>query len=82
MAMDGTDHLYQRRIMSQAFKKPKLVAYLETMNPVVDQRSGGLADRGPRGGAFVFGISSNQIAHARSCYPGIHGRGTERLPTK
>ena len=37
MAMDGADHLYQRRIMSQAFKKPKLVAYLETMNPVVDQ---------------------------------------------
>ena len=37
MAMDGADHLYQRRIMSQAFKKPKLVAYLETMNPVVGQ---------------------------------------------
>lgn len=32
MAMDGGDHLYQRRIMSQAFKKPKLVAYLGFMN--------------------------------------------------
>jgi cytochrome P450 len=32
MAMDGGEHLYQRRIMSQAFKKPKLVAYLGFMN--------------------------------------------------
>lgn len=32
MAMDGGDHLYQRRIMSQAFKKPKLVSYLGFMN--------------------------------------------------
>ena len=37
MAMDGGDHLYQRRIMSQAFKKPKLVAYLDYMNPAVDE---------------------------------------------
>ena len=36
MAMDGADHLYQRRIMSQAFKRPKLVAYLDYMNPAVD----------------------------------------------
>lgn len=32
MAMDGSEHLYQRRIMSQAFKKPKLVSYLGFMN--------------------------------------------------
>ena len=37
MAMDGSEHLYQRRIMSQAFKKPKLVAYLEYMNPHISK---------------------------------------------
>jgi cytochrome P450 len=40
MAMDGSEHLYQRRIMSQAFKKPKLVAYLDHMNPFVAEGIG------------------------------------------
>lgn len=37
MAMDGSEHLYQRRIMSQAFKKPKLVAYLDFMNGYITE---------------------------------------------
>ena len=37
MAMDGKEHLYQRRIMSQAFKKPKLVSYLDYMNGFITQ---------------------------------------------
>ncbi len=37
MAMDGGEHLYQRRIMSQAFKKPKLVAYLDHMNGFIEK---------------------------------------------
>lgn len=37
MAMDGSEHLYQRRIMSQAFKKPKLVAYLGFMNGYIEK---------------------------------------------
>ena len=37
MAMDGSEHLYQRRIMSQAFKKPKLVSYLGFMNGFITQ---------------------------------------------
>lgn len=37
MAMDGKEHMFQRRLMSQAFKKDKLVASLEQMNPLIDQ---------------------------------------------
>jgi cytochrome P450 len=40
MAMDGGDHLYQRRIMSQAFKKPKLVSYLDFMNGFITKGIG------------------------------------------
>ncbi len=40
MAMDGGHHRYQRRIMQQAFKKPVLVKYVESMNEIAEQRIG------------------------------------------
>jgi len=36
MAMDGKEHLFQRRLMSQAFKKDKLKSYHDQMNPLIE----------------------------------------------
>jgi len=37
MMMDGDHHMFQRKLMSLAFKKPQLVDYLARMNPQIRQ---------------------------------------------
>ena len=79
MAMDGADHLYQRRIMSQAFKKPKLVAYLETMNPVVDQGlSGWLTEEREEAPSFLVfqAIKSLTLELATRVFMGVEPNDT------
>ena len=79
MAMDGADHLYQRRIMSQAFKKPKLVAYLETMNPVVDQGlEGWLAEGREEASSFLVfqAIKSLTLELATRVFMGVEPNDT------
>jgi cytochrome P450 len=41
MLMDFDEHRLHRRIMQQAFKSERLVAYLEDMNPVISRGLGG-----------------------------------------
>lgn len=38
MLRDGEDHRQHRRLMQAGFKKPALVAYLDTMNPLIERR--------------------------------------------
>jgi cytochrome P450 len=35
MLMDGDEHRHHRRILQQAFKRERLVAYLDSMNPAI-----------------------------------------------
>ncbi|MFX0580265.1 cytochrome P450 [Nocardia nepalensis] len=35
--MDSDEHMYHRRIMQQAFTRPRLIGYLEEMNPAIER---------------------------------------------
>ncbi|WP_329413293.1 cytochrome P450 [Nocardia vinacea] len=37
MLMDFDEHMYHRRIMQQAFTRPRLIGYLEMMNPAIER---------------------------------------------
>jgi cytochrome P450 len=50
MLMDGDEHRHHRRILQQAFKRERLVAYLDTMNPAITR---GLA-AWPQGPGFLM----------------------------
>jgi cytochrome P450 len=51
MLMDFEEHRHHRRIMQQAFKHDRLVAYLDKMNPAITQ---GLARWRPGGGFKLY----------------------------
>jgi cytochrome P450 len=57
MLMDFDEHRQHRQIMQQAFRKDRLVAYLEDMNPAI---SAGL-DRWPEGDRFALYTATKQL---------------------
>ncbi len=76
MAMDGSEHLYQRRIMSQAFKKPKLVAYLDFMNGFITQ---GIQGWSPNEQFMVFpGVKELTLELATRVFMGIEPNETSK----
>jgi cytochrome P450 len=68
MSMDDPAHRYQRRIMQQAFKKPSLVAYIDAMNPRIDERLGHWRPQ-PRFGVFQ-GVKQLTLDLATSVFLG------------
>ena len=51
MLMDFEEHRHHRRIMQQAFKRDRLVAYLDAMNPAIER---GIAGWGGGEGFFLY----------------------------
>jgi cytochrome P450 len=57
MLMDFEEHRHHRRIMQQAFKRERLVSYLDAMNPTIDRGVG----RWRPGGGFELYSAAKQL---------------------
>ncbi|MFX0574500.1 hypothetical protein [Nocardia nepalensis] len=56
--MDSDEHMYHRRIMQQAFTRPRLIGYLEQMNPAIERA----LDSWRPGAGFPMYRSGKQLA--------------------
>ena len=74
MLMDFEEHRHHRRIMQQAFKRERLVAYLDKMNPAIER---GVAALGSRGSGFEL-YTARQAADARHRHRGLRRRRARR----
>ena len=78
MLRDFADHKYHRRIMQQAFKKPALTHYMETMNPHIAEK----IQEWPQGREFRFfdAIKSLLLDVGASTFLGLKmGREADRV---
>ena len=66
MLMDFEEHRHHRGIMQQAFKRERLVAYLEKMNPAIERGIAAWPD-----GSRLPPLSCNEAADARHCDRGL-----------
>jgi cytochrome P450 len=57
MLMDFEEHRHHRRIMQQAFKRERLIAYLDAMNPAIER---GISDWRP-GSGFELYTATKQL---------------------
>src|SRR5918996_5510024 len=57
MLMDFEEHRHHRRIMQEAFKRERLVSYLDAMNPAIERGLGGW----PTGAGFELYPAAKQL---------------------